>query len=342
MTTRRPLVRISGKTRQLSSTDTLSSDCLPASIGAGFKNRLINGGFDVWQRGTSFSSGSAYAADRWYLSVGGTITAAQTTSVRGSIPANYGLTWTAGASSSAAQLYQPLEQADVIPLRGQTMTVSAYVAVNSTFSGTAALQIYYSSSSDARASQTSNVASVSFTPTTTLTRYSLTFTVPSDALGLMVVIAPNASQASGASFTVGCAQLETGSSSTAFERRPIGQELALCQRYFERSYDYGTSTGAATEYGMSTSLWQPLAGVNQKCPISFRVSKRASPTMTGYDAGGNAGKCSAWNAANTRTDSLSTSSRFFWVGCNGGFFNDANLGTSYYNFGTHWIADCEL
>lgn len=30
------------------------------------RNKLINGGFDVWQRGTSFNSGSTYNADRWW------------------------------------------------------------------------------------------------------------------------------------------------------------------------------------------------------------------------------------------------------------------------------------
>ena len=79
----------------------------------------------------------------------------------------------------------------------------------------------------------------------------------------------------GATFYITGVQLEAGSTATEFERRPIGTELALCQRYFEI-----TKAGirAARESGN-------LLGAN----IPFKVTKRAVPTMTRINDGGSSG-----------------------------------------------------
>jgi hypothetical protein len=90
----------------------------------------------------------------------------------------------------------------------------------------------------------------------------------------------------GATFYLTGVQLEVGSAATPFERRQYGQELMLCQRYYEtgvfRIDGYGlTGAGILTTYG-------------------YKATKRASPTVsftgTGYangtgvfsDAGSNA------------------------------------------------------
>ena len=71
---------------------------------------------------------------------------------------------------------------------------------------------------------------------------------------------------SGATFYITGVQLEVGSSATGFEYRQYGQELALCQRYYEV---VGLGSVGST---LSTAF--ALVG------STFKVTKRTSPTLT--------------------------------------------------------------
>jgi hypothetical protein len=70
--------------------------------------------------------------------------------------------------------------------------------------------------------------------------------------------------------TVSLVQLEEGSAVTPFENRPIGIELALCQRYYEVLGLFGSSyfqtvTVASTDYFQATAY--------------YKQQKRATPTL---------------------------------------------------------------
>ena len=54
----------------------------------------------------------------------------------------------------------------------------------------------------------------------------------------------------GATWYVTGVQLEIGSTATDFEHKSFGEELALCQRYYEKSYDYDVVAGTTTYIGM--------------------------------------------------------------------------------------------
>jgi hypothetical protein len=71
----------------------------------------------------------------------------------------------------------------------------------------------------------------------------------------------------GATFYITGVQLEKGSTATSFDYRPYGQELQLCQRYYEFS-------GTANKHGM---LYDGSLYLGQ---VFFHVTKRTSPTVT--------------------------------------------------------------
>jgi hypothetical protein len=94
---------------------------------------------------------------------------------------------------------------------------------------------------------------------------------------------------SGATFYITGVQLEKGSTATSFDYRPYGTELALCQRYFEKSLPQ--SVAVANGFGD----YRPWYGV-AAAGVPFAVVKRATPTMTAYY--GLSGSAGQWNQYN--------------------------------------------
>ena len=77
-------------------------------------------------------------------------------------------------------------------------------------------------------------------------------------------------------------QLEVGDTATDFEHRSFGDELLRCQRYFCRTYPYGTATGDANA---NSSVSGPVfAAIAYSSPGNFRfpVEMRAAPTVQIY------------------------------------------------------------
>lgn len=144
----------------------------------------------------------------------------------------------------------------------------------------------------------------------------------------------------GATFYITGVQLEVGSTATSFDYRPYGTELQLCQRYFEKSYDTGTavgtntSTNAVYNYG-STDQFSSLVA-----SVPFKVEKRASPTMTGYQTGGTSG---SW--AYGRSGATGTATVNFYDTGTSRFTQYMTIGASAYASAYcvgHWTASAEL
>lgn len=96
----------------------------------------------------------------------------------------------------------------------------------------------------------------------------------------------------GATWYLTGVQFEVGSTATSFDFRSISTELALCQRYYEKSFDIGTAPAAGvssqgSNYDMGTIAYSASSA---RGPVQgFKVSKRTTPTMILYAPAGYGG-----------------------------------------------------
>ena len=90
-------------------------------------------------------------------------------------------------------------------------------------------------------------------------------------------------------------QLELGSQATPFEHRSFGDELARCQRYFCKSYDYAIAVGASLNINNLNGAAATAGGTaSANRPFwaggPFPVNMRTAPTVTLYNVNGTSGK----------------------------------------------------
>lgn len=272
-----------------------------------FKNRLINGGLQVWQRSTSVAGVTAYtSADRWYMSGSGTMTSARSATLD-SPSGNYSLVLTSGATSSYINPTQAIEAANVYSLRGKVVTFSFYCKLTAGTWGGGALQplLYYSNSTDAINTGTglqSAIAGtgVSATPNASWQLVRGTYLIPADAVGLSFMMNTSLAQASGVAWAFSDMQVELGYAVTSFDQRPQGMELMLCQRYYQKSYDQGTVPGTATRTGAVYlgTYSNTATGTNNGVSYRFPVLMRGGPGVVFYDPDvANTTATGRWDAA---------------------------------------------
>lgn len=97
------------------------------------------------------------------------------------------------------------------------------------------------------------------------------------ATGAVSVVGTN-----GATFYITGVQLEKGSTATSFDFRSYGTELALCQRYYEKSFNESTAPAQNVSSSGAYSTMQVVGqGTTQYAgSVKFSVSKRVAPTVT--------------------------------------------------------------
>ena len=252
---------------------------------AGTSQAIINGNFDVWQRGTSLAmtTADAYAADRWYCE---TATAATDKTVSRQTASNNGSYYSARVAmvqdtDELLTFSQALESQDSIKFRGQKLTLSfwakagvEFVTDNSTLvckivtgKGTDQKVLAFTTSADA--------ISANKTLTDTFVKHTITTTaaIASDITQIGVSFAFTHAGAGVTTnyFEVSQVQLCAGSVALPFQPKSYAQELADCQRYC-LAYNLPASSPLATGNGIGTTFLYAT--------LNLPVEMRTIPTMT--------------------------------------------------------------
>jgi len=278
----------------LKGTELLRADTVAEArnlIGAGRKNLIINGGFDVWQRGTSQVSATnveqKFFADRFAIyPSGGTITADRVAFIQGqtTVPGNPNyharIAMASGNANNWALINTKIENPE--RLANQTFTISFWA--KGTNPGGGKFQMYESMYHNNGGSQVSAVYT-DVTVTSSWQKFSFTKTEAawnsSCVLGnnnyyYWSIIQPPADTSTNAwTLDIANIQLELGDTATDFEHRSYGEELALCQRYYEAGRAYRPTSD-------STGMYQSMRYFSG---FEFKVEKRTSPTVTAFNEG---------------------------------------------------------
>lgn len=282
------------------------------------RNAIINGGFDIWQRGTSSTSQGYVTADRWYMT-GASTTFSQETS---DLPTGFRFALKCTMSGTAQpEPILTIETQDSIRFAGQTVVLSYYVKTSN--STNAVVRLDTSNNVDESVTGTySIIATNSVATTTSWTRVSATFAVPSTSRTLRVVVGANGNLTTGQTILISGVQLELGSVATTFTRTggTIQGELAACQRYYQRinsdaAYGFLGSGKASGTGNLQISV--PFQTTMRTIPSALDTSAMATFLFEQGATSGNTPTTIAFNTNinNAKTGSLDvTKSASFVIG----------------------------
>lgn len=331
------------------------------------RNRIINGKMEIAQRGTSFTATAGYHLDRyWTHSIN---TAAYTTSQQTDAPVGFQSSLriavtTADASIAAsdlARIEQVIEGYNIADLVGRPFTLSFWVRSSKTGTHSVMLQnsannYSYVTGYTISAANTWEFKTITVgvgLPSAGAWNYTnggglrvgfvlccgstyATATLNTWVAGeyMATTNQVNCLDTVGNIFAITGVQLEAGESATPFEHRLYGQELALCQRYFCKSYSYDIPPASSGNnkgniyIGTGTANTSPM-GVGVKFPCVMRTV----PSIIAYDLVGAAGKCYRGANGSAATISDAGDSGFTWI---------AEAGANTSTVQGHYIAIAEL
>ncbi|NMZ15904.1 hypothetical protein HBO08_02580 [Pseudomonas rhodesiae] len=316
------------------------------------KNLLINGNLDIWQRGSSGAvtvANALYTADRWMVFVPAGVTAqwdkTPFTLGKGFNGAKWALSASFTAGSAGSNIRQRIEGVETGA--GQTLTASFYL--NSTVEQTCTIILRQTFGTGGNVSpDVDHFQDIEVTRD--YKKHTVTFNVSSilgktkgynnnDYIELIIVSKVSAAH----TIVLASAQLEVGSVATEFEKRPLQQELAMCQRYFEKTFsqnitpidgvDVSGALISVVYQGQTNSSSQPVAA------WQFKVEKRAVPSVRLYRPMGD-GTNGQWRSGSNAISSANA--RALIIGTRTVSVDNSDVGVPAQTYYIHATADAEL
>jgi hypothetical protein len=279
------------------------------------KNKIINGDFGIWQRGTSFTNliSGTYTVDRWNaITSNTTIDVTRSSFSPGTAPvsgyeSSFFATIAVEATDTDARFQQLIE--DVRTFAGQTITISFWAKSNVTTDALRWIRVQQAFGGGGSPSANVNTDSSAITLTSSWTRYSVTVAVPSISgktigttssgyLGIGFGLKASTAQ----TLDLWGVQVEAGSTASPFQTATGTKqgELAACQRYFQKTNNQTEVPGAAPSV-------TPINALNASSTLvvgipPFKVNMRTGPTVVLYSAStGASGKIRSGGADVTAT-----------------------------------------
>ena len=266
------------------------------------KNLVINGQFDIWQRGTDSGSNTTdgvLACDRWVLASSGAtkqVTRQAFAVGQTDVPSNpkYFLRYAVTTGNNNAALRQRIEGVDRVQ---GAVTLTFYAKGTNPGGGTFNITNRQDFGTGGSSSSVVDTGVADFTVTSSWAKKTFTFTPPSisgKTLGTnnndyyeLEIFRQPAGDTSTAAYTIDIAnvQLEVGSVSTDFEDRSHAEELALCQRYYQvvrasLRNDYRTDQVAT--FGNGTQLFCEMRATPTATTVTSVATQDVSSVSYGY------------------------------------------------------------
>lgn len=304
----------------LTSTGTAWESAAASGVG---QNSIINGEFAVAQRGTVFTSASTpansddtYLLDRWVLlSDGNDIVDVSQELTATNLPtgAVAGAKFDIETEDKKWGILQIIENKDSKPLIGGNVSLSfkAKRGASDTSTLLRAAVLSWSSTADTVTSDVVDAWGAEGTNPTLVENWTFentpvalaeltdsyqTYKIENISIDTasttnvaVFIWSDDMTNAVGDLVYITQVKLELGSVATSFVSRPYGGELRLCQRYYEKSFDYsvtpadnlGTGLGGALHFIPQSTFSYHIIGT-----VYYKVSKRiTNPTITYYNPG---------------------------------------------------------